>query len=465
MIHSSRLLLVGLSCIDLGPFISRVRAARAVIGSIDFSARSTNEELRRVIHELRDVIAEGNVHHAQSGDYVGERIALGNRGLTAANGQRILASRRTLPVWSRRLKVLHIVLSISETNAAYNEHCLPLMDERDITICTFFGSGLIPPAKIHGLQGNGSVLGFFRVLRRAVDGEKYDVVHAHSPHVALLFLLARLLGIIRSSAVTVVTVHDCFPNYKFRNRLLLLPVFALFDSVVCCSNASLDSIPNGYRRLAGNRLCAVPNGFDIARIDRVASQARRQRVGTGEFRVICVSRLVGIKNLFSVVAAFKESASQTSRLILVGDGPLHTSLSAASKEGLREGQVEFTGIIPREQVYERLLSSDLFVSASQGEGLPVAVLEAMACSCPVLLSDIAPHREICAGADFIPLIPPNDVEALSREITRFKAMSCSEREAIGHKCRQLVEDRYSLKTMHAGYAQVYAQLTDVGAPQ
>ncbi len=83
----------------------------------------------------------------------------------------------------------------------------------------------------------------------------------------------------------------------------------------------------------------------------------------------------------------------------------------------------------------------------------------MACRCPVLLSDIPPHREIAEGVDFIPLVQTEDVAGFAREIKKFREMTPSQRAAIGEKCRKLVEDRFSLPAMHAGYAEVYSEIT------
>jgi glycosyltransferase involved in cell wall biosynthesis len=84
----------------------------------------------------------------------------------------------------------------------------------------------------------------------------------------------------------------------------------------------------------------------------------------------------------------------------------------------------------------------------------------MACRCPVILSDIPPHREIAEGVDFIPLIQPDDVAGFAREIRRFREMSPVERAGIGGKCRKLVEEQFSLEAMHTGYEVIYTQIID-----
>jgi glycosyltransferase involved in cell wall biosynthesis len=123
-----------------------------------------------------------------------------------------------------------------------------------------------------------------------------------------------------------------------------------------------------------------------------------------------------------------------------------------------------TGLIERDHVFERFVEADVFVSASWGEGLPVAVLEAMACRRPVILSDIPPHREIAKGVGFIPLVEPADAQGFAREICKLRDMPAAERAAIGGKCRALIEERFGLATMHAGYAKVYAQVAGTQVP-
>ncbi len=365
------------------------------------------------------------------------------------------------------LTILRLLLSMGETSAPYNQFSLAWFDKHDITICTLFKSDISPPKEITLFEGDGSVPGFFRVLKAALDAKKYDIIHAHSPHLGLFFLVATLFSYRQFAPATVITVHDSYPNYKLRNRLMFIPVFAGFQRVVCCSRASFDSFPVFYKRLGGDRLCFVQNGLDITRVDRITANIRQRPHQTGDFIVIAVSRLFEIKNPFSVITAFQQStdhANQASRLVYIGDGLLRNSLITTSREVGLENQIEFTGLIPREEVFENLLNADLFISMSRGEGLPISVLEAMACRCPVLLSDIPPHREIAEGVDFIPLIQPDDVAGFAREIKKFREMPLSERTAIGQKCRELVEERFSLPPMLAGYEEVYAQITGNQVP-
>lgn len=362
-----------------------------------------------------------------------------------------------------KLKILRIILAIRETSAPYNQFSLAWADKHDITICTYFASDIVPSKTVDVFEGDGSIRGFFRALKAALQGKKYDVIHVHSPHLGSLFLLAALFFYRKFLNSTVMTVHDSYQNYKLRNRLMFIPVFASFRRIVCCGQASYDSFPSFYKWLAGDRLRAIPNSLDVARVDRIAANVAQRKQSTN-FTAVAVSRLVDIKNPFAVLMAFQQGGDQNGRLIYMGDGPLHPSLISKSQEMGIQDRAEFTGVVPREKVFKSLLNADLFISTSRGEGLPVSVLEAMACGCPVLLSDIPPHREIAEGLDIIPLIQQDDIAGFAREIKKFSAMSASERRSIGRACRKIIEERFSLPVMHAAYEEVYRQVMSKRPP-
>jgi glycosyltransferase involved in cell wall biosynthesis len=352
--------------------------------------------------------------------------------------------------------VLRLLLEIVETNAPYQELSRPLAKKQDITLCSYFRSAVEVPDDLRLFEGGGTVLGFFRALRSALRSEEYDVIHAETPHVAFLFLLGYVLNR-RLMASTVFTVSNSYSSWKPRNKLLLLPAFAFFHRVVCCGGACFASFPVLYRRLAGRRYRSVPNGVDIDRIDAAIAEDPPRGDGT-RFTVTSVSRLVPIKNHATVLRAFELCRRDGDRLVYVGEGSERQLLVSEIAARDLEEDVELLGLLRREQVYQQMASADVYVSASHGEGLPIAVLEAMVARRPVILSDIPPHREIAEGAGFIPLLDPDSVDGFAAEIARIRALSPARRAEIGDRCRAHVERRFALANMHAGYEEIYREL-------
>lgn len=354
-------------------------------------------------------------------------------------------------------RVLRLVVSVGECNAAYNQFSLPLRGEYQTTICSFFKSTIEAAEGVEIVEGDGSIRGFLKNVKRLLSQESFDIIHAHSPHVAGMFLLTNLLRRSRM-ARTVMTAHNSYENFSPRNRLLLIAPFLFFRRVVCCGTAAAASFPWLYRFLAGKRLRSVTNGVNLARIRRCLADLEPRDPTDETFRVVCVGRLIPIKAPVTVLKAFHAATDADTRLTYLGEGKLRGDVEAEMSQLNAADRVELPGIVPREELFHCVYHSDLFVSASLGEGLPIAVLEAMACECPVVLSDIPPHREIANGADFIPLVPVGDEEGFAREIGRFQAMSRAERSEVGRQCRLLVERRFSLEAMHEGYDRLYGEL-------
>ncbi len=361
---------------------------------------------------------------------------------------------------TRPVRILHVIAAVGPTNGQYNEHCLPLATTREIAICSVFPALIPTPPEITLFEGDGTVRGFLRALRSALAARDYDVVHAHAAVAGMGLLAANTLGR-RSMSNCVYTIQNSFRNYRLRNRLLLYLMFAAFPRIVLCSNAVEASLPPSLRRLGRGRTTVVPNAVDTRRAERV-SGGRTSRDG---FTVVSVGRLIPIKNAATVIGAFDSARDADSRLVFVGDGSLRRELRADADRRSMNGQVVFTGLVERDDVYRHVAEGDVVVSASRGEGLPVAVLEAMACGRPVILSDIPPHREIVDREGFIPLIPPDDVEGFAAELRRFKDMPSEERERLGARCRRLVEERFGLEAMHRAYVPIYKHVMGHRADQ
>ncbi len=357
----------------------------------------------------------------------------------------------------RRWRILHLTAAVAETSGQYNEHCLPLLDERDLAICSFHPPAVTPPRELVIFHGGGSSIGYLRALRQAFSvGRRYDIVHAHSARAGVLYLVASLFRP-RRLGRSVYTVQNSYRNYHLGNRLLLVPIFAAYKRVVMCSAACRESMPRWLRWLARRRIRTVQNAVHVERVTRAVERGRsRRRPET--FIVACVGRIIPIKNPFTVVDAFARAAAPDSRLQFIGEGTLRPEvLAVAASRGLGD-RVQAAGLIPRDAVFEALGAADVCISASRGEGLPVAVLEAMASGCPVILSDIQPHREVVGDATFVPLIDPDDPEGFARELRRLRALPPAERAAIGESCRKHVEDRFGLPAMHAAYERIYNEV-------
>lgn len=354
-----------------------------------------------------------------------------------------------------RPSVLHVILKVQQTNGQFNEHCVPLADRRDITIVSFLPPTLECPPSMHMFAGTGGMRSGWRALRQSLRSSNFDVVHVHAPQTGVLLLAA--LGPRRSRrANCVYTVQNSYGNYRLRNRMLMVPIFAAYPQVVFCSQAALDSMPRLLRWLVRNKAHVVPNAVDLAGIDRAIGTINpAEHDHSDRFGIVLVGRMVPIKDMPTVFEAVARAKADVA-LTVIGDGPLRGDLETiVQRHTSLAGRVRFAGLLDRADVHRALAAADLCVSASLGEGLPVAVLEAMACRTPVLLSDIAPHREIGLDRPELGLVQCGDVGGFAAAIDALAALSEADRAALGQRCRQIVEAHFGIASMHAAYVPIY----------
>ena len=318
------------------------------------------------------------------------------------------------------------------------------------------------PADVEVISGAGDLKSFLSearaLLRRLSTTGERTVVHTHQPRSGALLQVARLGAGDRIPVLF--TVHSMFSRYSRKTRAISAFNCMSADRVTIVSHAAADAFPGSVRGLRRGAIKVIPNGVDLARVDetraRLAAERQVQSSSGGRFQLVYVAMFgspdKGHDFLLDVLSDLPDLG-----LTLVGEGGLRPRIEErVREEGLAE-RVRFTGLLSREAVYAELAAADLFVSPSVREGLPIAVLEAMALDRPVLLSDIPPHREILSKGAERPLLPP-DQTAWVEAIQNYAGRSPESLDQEGLANRRIVERDFSLTRMHASYTETYEML-------
>jgi glycosyltransferase involved in cell wall biosynthesis len=242
-------------------------------------------------------------------------------------------------------------------------------------------------------------------LRRLIRSRRYDVVHTSlwgaSAYARLLAAGPHRPAVVMSER----RVEDFRGGWQLRLDRALR---ALTDEYIGNATAVAAFIRRAHR-VPADRVHVVPNGIDRAIFHQAAH--RRPPSAHHPLRIGAVGRLVHQKGFDVLIAALpKVLAERDVEVHIAGQGELRDELEQQAV-GL---PVRFVGLLDTPSgVADFLRSLDLFVMPSRYEGLPNAVLEAVACGVPIVATD-APGMRAALGAG--PLVPPDDVDALAAAV-------------------------------------------------
>lgn len=211
------------------------------------------------------------------------------------------------------------------------------------------------------------------------------------------------------------------------------------------------------------RIHAISNGVDTERLRPVSSQTRhqiRQRLSIGDgFVALAVGRLAVVKNPIGMLHAWARALPHLpadAQLIWVGDGPLHAEAMACITHLGLSMHVRLAG--HSDDVPSWLASADVFALSSHTEGMPNAVLEAMACGLPSIATAVSGTTQLLVRPDAGVVVPIGDMDALAGAVVRLAGDS-DLRTQMGQRARALIEAEYSIGCVANRIERLYEQIT------
>lgn len=226
------------------------------------------------------------------------------------------------------------------------------------------------------------------------------------------------------------------------------------DKIICVSDYDKQlAVKNNITTT--DKLTTIHNGTELPEINFNQFPIKQ----TDKINIVFVGRLSKQKAPLLLVKSLSnlpEKLQQKIKLTIIGDGPKQTKINQFLSDKKLKDQVELTGDIPREQVFEHLKQSHIFTLITNWEGFPRSILEAMSCGLPVVATDVAGIPEAVTEDCGILVEKENQ-----QEITNAFQQLLSNPDLIeqkGKKARARVEQKFSIENTVEQTNQVYNQL-------
>jgi len=311
-------------------------------------------------------------------------------------------------------------------------------------------ANVIPVGRSVIVPANGSLPNIvlsprtFSRIRRALDRERFDVLHLHEPMTPTICLSALILA----RTPIVATFHasgelgwmkGCKPLWGF--------LVDRIDHRIAVSERARASqqrwLPGEYE--------VIPNGVLVP---------QSAPVGDREHRVVFAGRQEPRKGLHVLLRAWPAIRERTGlRLTVAGADPLAVRLLLTRLRGPDDG-MDVVGFLSQEDVTRTLLGAKALVAPSMGqESFGMVLTRAFACALPAVASDIPGYREVLEP-EAATAVPPDDPTALREAIVALVEDE-PRREAMGRSAREIAVQRYAWPGIAQRLVGVYERVAGV----
>jgi glycosyltransferase involved in cell wall biosynthesis len=297
-----------------------------------------------------------------------------------------------------------------------------------------------------------------RRLARRLRSDSITVVHSHDFYTNVFGMAAARLARVPARVASKRDIAGFrTPAQNFVER----SAFRLARRVVVNSEAVRAFLVRSG--VPSSKIVTLYNGLDPARVEPPAGfspEEVRAALGLPERRplVTIVANLqheVKDHRTFLRAARRVKQSVEGAAFVLAGEGDLTEPLRAYVVELGLEGDVFFTGRCAR--VAELLAVSDVCVLSSLAEGFSNSILEYMAASRPVVVTDVGGAREAVVEGETGFVVAPGDDEALGERVALLLSDPGRARR-MGERGRRVVEERFSCAAQLAGVESLYEEL-------
>jgi glycosyltransferase involved in cell wall biosynthesis len=313
---------------------------------------------------------------------------------------------------------------------------------------------------LNRLRYNRMSPGIIRDLYRVMKDRGIHVLRTHKYRSNFY---GRVAAFLAGVPVVIASEHNTYQHKEMRvtRRVVNKALSLVSDRIVAVSDAIRKDIVR-YDRVAPSKVIVIRNGVDTAKFEADGSYRDVRKefgIGTDGFLIGFIGRLVANKSLPNLMRAFSmlRAKAWPVTLLMVGEGSMMGELKRMAREDGVADSVVFTGI--RRDIPDILSALDVFVLPSVNEGLPNALLEAMAMGKAVVASDVAGVPEVVEPGVSGLLVPPEDHMALEKALSRlFEDRGLAAR--LGRAARETVEKEYSIEATAVTWRALYLSLLE-----
>lgn len=295
-------------------------------------------------------------------------------------------------------------------------------------------------------------------LRRQLERVRPDVVHTHSSKAGVL---GRLASVLTDVGARVHTPHTFSFLFEAEFSPLRRSLFRAIEKGLGAHTQALVAVsPSEGRTFRSSgvvdpeRVRVVPNGIDPAPWRDARPVPRRDLGIEADVPLAIVVGLLNVaKGQDLAIRALTRPGLGRAHLLVVGHGAMDAELRDLARAAGVHDRVRFLGF--RRDVPELIAAADLLVLPSRWEGMPYAVLEAMASARPVVATPVDGARDLVESGRTGFLCRAIDVDALAEGWRTLAACTPDERRRMGAEGRARLLASHSADAMVAGLIDVY----------